>query len=256
MKCMATQTTNFNLTKPAYTETADIAVINSNMDTIDTVLANEAEQYDATDAYYVGDYCIYNGVTYRCTVDIETPEAFNSSHWEVVKITDEIANANLKKEQLDEGLAYVAKKVGNNWRLPSGKTANAGDYVIWDGSLGKAKGQIVGGSTNITNSNWEIVSNGALNALNSNITNIIKTKTVSVTTNSDGSFDFNNARMGMLRAKYVILAISTDVSSGDTVWYNIGIYRASTDAWTATFMQGSTPMSSKTFNATVYYMLT
>ena len=186
MKCMATQTTNFKLTKPAYTETADIAVINSNMDTIDTVLANEAEQYDATDAYYVGDYCIYNGVTYRCTVDIETPEAFNSSHWAVVKITEEIADANLKKEQLDDGLAYVAKKVGNNWRLPSGKTANVGDYVIWDGSLGKAKGQIVGGSTNITNSNWEIVSNGALNALNGKVTEI-KTATIqSITTLSSG----------------------------------------------------------------------
>ena len=32
---MATYTTRFNLTKPATTETADIAVINTNMDTID-----------------------------------------------------------------------------------------------------------------------------------------------------------------------------------------------------------------------------
>ena len=32
---MATQTTNYGLTKPSYNETADIGVINSNMDIID-----------------------------------------------------------------------------------------------------------------------------------------------------------------------------------------------------------------------------
>lgn len=35
---MATNTTNFNLSKPAYTDTADIAVINNNMDKVDTAL--------------------------------------------------------------------------------------------------------------------------------------------------------------------------------------------------------------------------
>lgn len=35
---MATNTTNFNLSKPAYADTADIAVINSNMDKVDTSL--------------------------------------------------------------------------------------------------------------------------------------------------------------------------------------------------------------------------
>ena len=33
---MATKTTNYNLVKPAYDEDADIAVINKNMDIIDT----------------------------------------------------------------------------------------------------------------------------------------------------------------------------------------------------------------------------
>lgn len=37
---MATTTTNLGLTKPAYTETADISVINTNMDTIDTAIKN------------------------------------------------------------------------------------------------------------------------------------------------------------------------------------------------------------------------
>lgn len=37
---MATQTTNLSLTKPAYTDAADIAVINTNMDTIDSAVVN------------------------------------------------------------------------------------------------------------------------------------------------------------------------------------------------------------------------
>ena len=40
---MATNTTNCNLSKPAYTDTADIAVINSNMDKVDTSLQGLAD---------------------------------------------------------------------------------------------------------------------------------------------------------------------------------------------------------------------
>lgn len=38
---MSTKTTNLQLTKPAYGESADIAVINTNMDTIDTAVAGK-----------------------------------------------------------------------------------------------------------------------------------------------------------------------------------------------------------------------
>ena len=40
---MATNTTNFNLSKPDYTDTADIAVINSNMDKVDVSLNGLAD---------------------------------------------------------------------------------------------------------------------------------------------------------------------------------------------------------------------
>ena len=40
---MATLTTNYGLTKPAYDESADIGVINDNMDIIDTSLHSEVE---------------------------------------------------------------------------------------------------------------------------------------------------------------------------------------------------------------------
>jgi len=40
---MATQTTNYHLVKPAYGESADVAVINSNMDTIDSTMKTNAD---------------------------------------------------------------------------------------------------------------------------------------------------------------------------------------------------------------------
>ena len=40
---MATQTTNYGLTKPSYNETADIGVINSNMDIIDAKMKENAD---------------------------------------------------------------------------------------------------------------------------------------------------------------------------------------------------------------------
>ncbi|MBR4844818.1 MAG: hypothetical protein IKU98_00180 [Bacteroidaceae bacterium] len=44
---MATTTTNYNLTKPSGTESADIDVINANMDTIDTAVANKQDKLTA-----------------------------------------------------------------------------------------------------------------------------------------------------------------------------------------------------------------
>jgi hypothetical protein len=41
---MTTQTTNYNLVKPGYEDDADIAVINNNMDLIDTALFNKVEK--------------------------------------------------------------------------------------------------------------------------------------------------------------------------------------------------------------------
>ena len=40
-----------------------------------------ASKYSASKTYINGDLCLYNGVIYRAIIDINTPEAFNSSHW-------------------------------------------------------------------------------------------------------------------------------------------------------------------------------
>ena len=47
---MATQTTNYNLVKPSYDENADIAVVNGNMDIIDTKINELNNNYTNLDS--------------------------------------------------------------------------------------------------------------------------------------------------------------------------------------------------------------
>lgn len=90
-----------------------------------------------------------------------------------LEIIDEAVGANTDGvTKLDSGLAYVAIKVGNNWQMPSGKTAQIGDYVIVNGVFGHATAVLTGGSTNIVeNTNWVAETNGTLNGLNTKIDN-------------------------------------------------------------------------------------
>ena len=66
---MASTTTNLGLTKPAYSDDADLSDINGNMDLIDAeagkVRANVAANYDSSETYAVGDYCLHDGSLQR-----------------------------------------------------------------------------------------------------------------------------------------------------------------------------------------------
>lgn len=112
---MATTTSVLGLTKPAYSEAADVSVLNSDMDLIDAeagrVRGNIAANYSASSAYAVGDLCLYTGVLYRCKTAIGSGgEAWNSGHWDAVKIagqlsalSDQIASLNGNIQTLING---------------------------------------------------------------------------------------------------------------------------------------------------------
>lgn len=71
------------------------------------------EQYDNSSTYNVGEYCIYENLLYVCTTEIETPEDFNSNHWEeqsVLEKTDNIKN-NLNTIQTNVNQLMG----GNSW---------------------------------------------------------------------------------------------------------------------------------------------
>lgn len=103
---MATNTSILGLSKPAYTDDADVAVINSNSDLIDAeagrTRANFAAEYSASSAYAVGAFCTHNGILYQCNTAIGSGgEAWTSGHWTQISAGDAIvannqAIANLK----------------------------------------------------------------------------------------------------------------------------------------------------------------
>lgn len=43
--------------------------------------ANLAPTYSSAATYDIGDFCIYNGVMYKCTTAITSPENWTASHW-------------------------------------------------------------------------------------------------------------------------------------------------------------------------------
>ena len=48
-----------------------------------------APPYDPENTYDQGDYCTYNGTLYQANTDIDTPEAWNESHWTAVSVTEQ-----------------------------------------------------------------------------------------------------------------------------------------------------------------------
>lgn len=62
-------------------------IINNKFDNISN---NISDQYSSTDTYNIGDYSIYNNQLYRCNTDISVAEAWNSNHWDIVLLSDEI----------------------------------------------------------------------------------------------------------------------------------------------------------------------
>lgn len=82
---MATYTDNYNLIKPSYSEIADVATINTNMNTIDDIMHSTqvslAPAYDSTQTYNTGDVVMYELLMYKCTDDNVTG-TWNASKWE------------------------------------------------------------------------------------------------------------------------------------------------------------------------------
>ena len=94
---MATSTTNYNLVKPDYNESADIEVINSNMDIIDEALnslsnriSNTVSDYwNNSTIYEVGQYCIYDNKLWKCLVQHSGQTPTEGTYWTQTSIDKE-----------------------------------------------------------------------------------------------------------------------------------------------------------------------
>ena len=112
---MSRQTTNYGLTKPDYTDTADIEVVNSNMDIIDealkvidtksnNVMSKNSSAWSSTVAYAVGQYCIYNNSLWKCLVQHSGQTPQEGTYWARVSLDtldSEINALNSNFEKLD-----------------------------------------------------------------------------------------------------------------------------------------------------------
>ena len=94
---MARQTTNYGLTKPDYTDIADIEVVNANMDIIDgalkvidtksnNVMSKNSSAWSSTVAYAVGQYCIYNNSLWKSLVQHSGQTPQEGTYWARVSL--------------------------------------------------------------------------------------------------------------------------------------------------------------------------
>lgn len=82
------QTTYYKLSQQEYGEAPDVALINGNMDVIDTALhrarTRTTDVYSEQASYKTGDFAIYQDALYRCTAD--TSGVWDISKWQATTI--------------------------------------------------------------------------------------------------------------------------------------------------------------------------
>lgn len=109
---MATSTTNYNLVKPDYNESADIEVINSNMNIIDEALnslsnriSNTVSDYwNNSTIYEVGQYCIYDNKLWKCLVQHSGQTPTEGTYWTQTSIDKEFT-------ELKEDLVNISDSI-------------------------------------------------------------------------------------------------------------------------------------------------
>ena len=109
---MASYTENYALTKPTMAESADIRVINSNMDTVDDVMHSTqvslAPAYDMTETYNTGDVVMYELLMYECLED-EVTGTWDATKWQRTTAGEHGGGSDVEVTQIQtEGKAVAS----------------------------------------------------------------------------------------------------------------------------------------------------
>ena len=96
---------------------------------------NFAEEYDPTSTYAVGDFCVHEGILYKCITAISTAEAWTPAHWSRVYVTDEMGSGGGGSSTL-AGLSDVALSSPTN-----------GQALVYDSTSSKWVNGAGGGSS-------------------------------------------------------------------------------------------------------------
>lgn len=160
-----------DLNKPVSTaqQTALDGKVNTSMvATVQTTLT-------ANKRYVVGDEFIYQGNLYKATAIIPNGDSIviNTNAVLADDISTQIGNANTAIGTLNTTVAGKADKADLTSISETGSTASraisAGTYFYLNGTLVRAKTDIASGATFTLNTNYEVVSDGALNLTNNAI---------------------------------------------------------------------------------------
>ena len=138
----ATHTTRLNLNMPNEGDFVSVVTdINENMQSIDNAFGMIGSQYDPTATYLKDDYCVHDAKFYRALQDIDTPEAWDATHWVESNIIDEITGTAHSASTLRDIPIMIAT---TDWTLTGGKyvaefdtayiTETSKDFVIFDES--------------------------------------------------------------------------------------------------------------------------
>ena len=144
---MSRQTTNYGLTKPDYTDTADIEVVNANMDIIDgalkvidtksnNVMSKNSSAWSSTVTYAVGQYCIYNNSLWKCLVQHSGQTPQEGTYWARVSLDTLGSEINaLNNNMLDTGtygvvVNFTSQKYNGYVRAPINFKIKSNKYTI------------------------------------------------------------------------------------------------------------------------------
>lgn len=147
---MIKKTTNYNLVKPDYNESADIEVINSNMNIIDEALnslsnriSNTVSDYwNNSTIYEVGQYCIYDNKLWKCLVQHSGQTPTEGTYWtqtsidkEFTELKEDLTHHKEMFETIAEPSTYV--NLLDNIKITEGY------YINLNGNIEPAGGNFV-----------------------------------------------------------------------------------------------------------------
>lgn len=101
-----------------------------------------AEEYDSTATYAIGDYCIHEGVLYKCNTAIATAEAWTAAHWTATAVMLETGGGGGVSDVQVNGTSVVQNGVANVPMAAVGRAGvvipNAfyGTYMFNDNTIG------------------------------------------------------------------------------------------------------------------------
>ena len=122
----------------AHWKTADLSEsIRSLRSAMNDIRNDIALEYDNTATYTQGQYCTYNGNFYKARQDIDTAEEWDLSHWQYVKLANDIdSRINSQKAAIEGQLIDLRRDIAPIYSAED--TYTKGQYVAYDGSYYRA----------------------------------------------------------------------------------------------------------------------